>query len=95
MLSLSSVVVASPQQTSAELADETVVLALKDGVYYGLDPISSRIWTLVQERRTVASVCDTLLAEYDGVDAEQCGREVLALLEQFREWGLLEVESHE
>ena len=35
--------------------DEVVLLNLRDGVYYGLDGVGARVWTLVQEPRTVAA----------------------------------------
>ena len=90
-LSLSSEVVATTQQVSAELTDEVVILSLQTGEYYGLDPIAADIWTLVQEPRTVASIRDALLLQYDGVTPEECEAQVLALLDEMVKLELLEV----
>ena len=47
MVSGSSIVVVSKEQVSADLAGESVVLHLKNGVYYGLDAVGTRIWALI------------------------------------------------
>ena len=49
-----SVVVAAKDQVSCDLAGEAAILNIKSGVYYGLDPVGARIWSLVQEPRKVA-----------------------------------------
>ena len=90
-LSLSSEVVATTQQVSAELTDEVVILSLQTGEYYGLDPIAADIWNLVQQPRTVASIRDALLQQYDGVTPEECEAQVLALLDEMVKLELLEV----
>ena len=46
-----SVVVATKDQVSCDLAGEAAILNIKSGVYYGLDPVGARIWTLMQEPR--------------------------------------------
>jgi hypothetical protein len=89
-LSLDSVVVASKDQVSSRLEEEVAIVHVKDGVYYGLDPIGARIWELIGRPRSVRSVRDTLLAEYQ-VEAERCESDLLVLLEALREAGLLDV----
>jgi hypothetical protein len=90
-ISLDSVVVASPEQVSCELADEVVVLSLRTGEYHGLNPVAASIWGLIQGPRTVAELRDALLAEFDGVTPEQCEAELLALLAQMVELALVDV----
>jgi hypothetical protein len=79
---------ASSDQVSAELQGDAVVLNLRDGVYYGLDPIAVRIWQILQEPRTIEEVRDRIMAEYD-VGAEQCLADLYALLDRLMEWGLV------
>ena len=43
-----SVVVVTKDQVSADLSGEAAILNLKSGIYYGLDNVGARIWTLVQ-----------------------------------------------
>ena len=83
-------VVASADQISCELTDEAVVLGLTDGVYYGLNAVALRVWRMIQTPTGVAEVKEQLLREYD-VDEERCVSELLELLEQLREWGLVSV----
>ncbi len=63
---------------------------MKNSVYYGLNPVGTRVWNLVQEPRIVGDIRDTLLDEYE-VEAQQCERDLLDLLEKMREQGLIEV----
>lgn len=80
------------QQTSCDLGDERVLLNVATGVYYGLDPVGSRVWELLEEPRTVASLARTLREEYE-VDEETCERDVVSLLERLLAEGLVEVEA--
>lgn len=91
-MNLESIVVASRDQVSCDLAGETVLLSLRTGTYHGLNEVATRVWALLDQPRTVASLCETLLDEYEGVTPEQCEREVLALVEQLSAWGLVELQ---
>jgi hypothetical protein len=90
MLSNTSIVVASPDQVSSDLAGEIVMLNLKNGTYYGLDEVGARIWSLIQEPQPVAAIRDTILGEYD-VEPERCEHDLLALLGELEGAGLIEV----
>ena len=55
-----------PSQVMARtVGDETVILDLASGTYFGLDPIGARIWHLMSEGRTLGAICETLLDEYE------------------------------
>lgn len=79
-----SCVVASDDQVSTALGDETVILGMADGVYYGLDAVGARIWALLATPHRVSQLVGTILDEFD-VSAEQCERDVLALLDELSE----------
>jgi hypothetical protein len=89
-LSNQSKVVAVTEQVSCEIDGAAVILGLPRGIYYSLDPVGSRIWSLIQQPRTVSEVRDAILAEYD-VEAEQCERDLLALLRKLEAEGLIQV----
>jgi Coenzyme PQQ synthesis protein D (PqqD) len=89
-LSLGSVVVATTEQVSCPLGEEAAILNLKNSVYYGVDPVGARVWTLLQSPRSVSELRDTILDEYE-VAADECERELLELLEKMRVEGLVEV----
>ncbi len=89
-LSIESVVVVADNVVSCDLDTEAAILNLKDGVYYGLDPIGAKIWNLIQKPITLTEVMETILNEYD-VDNEQCKNDVLELIEELLENGLVKV----
>lgn len=89
-LSLHSIVVAAPEQVSCPLGDEASILNLKNTVYYGLDPVGARVWTLLQQPRSVEQLRDTLLEDYE-VESARCENDLLSLLEKMRDEGLVEV----
>jgi hypothetical protein len=90
ILSVRSVVVATTEQVSCPLGEESAILNLKNSVYYGMNPLGARVWTLLQQPRSVSELRDTLLDEYE-VAAERCEHELLELLEKMRTEGLVEV----
>jgi len=90
LLGLRSVVVMANEQVSCPLGEEAAILNLKNSVYYGLDPVGARVWTLLRQPRSVGELRDTLLSEYD-VEPDRCEQDLLALLEAMRGEGLIEV----
>jgi Coenzyme PQQ synthesis protein D (PqqD) len=91
-LSIHSIVVATPEQVSCPLGEESAILNLKNTVYYGLNPVGARVWNLLQQARSVGELRDTLLDEYD-VEVVRCERDLLELLEKMRGEGLIVVKS--
>lgn len=81
---------ATGHQVSCSVEDETVILSLRNGSYFGLDPIAAQIWGLIQDPRRVIEIRDRLLEEYD-VDSEKCTRDLLGVLDQLAAWELVEV----
>lgn len=92
VLAVHSVVAAVNTQVSCPLGDEAAILNLKNNVYYGVDAVGARVWSLLQEPRSVMELRDAIMKEYE-VDAERCERDLLSLLEKMRTEGLIEVRS--
>jgi len=90
-INATTTVIASKNQVSCDLAGEAAILNLEDSVYYGLDPVGARIWSLIQNPVTVAALRDAIVADYD-VDAERCERDLLELFEQLAGAKLITVE---
>ncbi len=88
-LSEASTVTAAIDLVSTDLGNEAAILNLKSGVYYGLNSIGARVWRLIQQPRTISELRDTVVAEYE-VDAATCERDLLSLLTDLAEAGLLE-----
>jgi hypothetical protein len=91
-LSVRSIVIATSEQVSCPLGEESAILNLKNTVYYGLNPVGARVWNLLQQARTVGELRDAILDEYD-VEAGRCESDLLELLEKMRREGLIQVKS--
>lgn len=87
-----STVVVSKEQMSCGLDDEAIILSLKKGVYYSLNPCGNRIWSLLQKPVRVGKIRDTLLEEYD-IDTETCEKDLLLLLGDLNKEGLVIIEN--
>ncbi|HEX8906535.1 MAG TPA: PqqD family peptide modification chaperone [Longimicrobiaceae bacterium] len=89
-ITLDTTVVAAPSQVSTRVSDEAVILNLRDGVYYGLESVGARVWEALGEPRPVREIRDALVAEFD-VEAERCERDLVELLAELHDRGLVEV----
>ena len=69
---------------------ESVLLNLKSESYFGLDPIGTRMWTLLANSDSIQSAFETLLGEYD-VDADKLRLDMQDLIEKLIANGLMEV----
>lgn len=81
-------VAAAQEQLSCDLTGEAAILNLTSGTYYGLNGVGARIWSLLREPRVVQNVLDHLLDEYD-VEADRCEHDLIALLQQLADEGLV------
>ena len=76
-----------------DLEGELVLLNLNSGIYFGLDPVGTRIWHLLETGQTLSQVLSLLLEEYDVTEAQ--GRQDLErFITQMREKGLIAI-AHE
>ena len=91
-ISKSSRVVVAEDVVSCDLDVEAAILDLKEGIYYGLDPVGSRIWDLLQEPTTVDEILKVLLDEYD-VELEECKKDVCDLIGELSDNGLVNVDK--
>jgi hypothetical protein len=89
-LSLESVVAASGDQISCDLEGEAAILNLKSGIYYGLDKVGAAVWNLIAQPTAVRNILQALLVRFD-VAAERCEHDLLALLSEMSERGLVQV----
>jgi hypothetical protein len=88
---LSTVVVAR-DQVSSDLGGEVAILNMRAGMYYGLDEVGARVWQLLQEPTVVGDIQATIAQEYE-VESTRARDDVLALLTQMADAGLIEVEN--
>jgi len=83
-------IVSSHQHVWCNLDGEAAILALKNGIYYGLDLVGARIWNLIQRPRTLSELRDILILEYD-VDAVRLESDIRDLLSELADNQLVEI----
>ena len=78
-----------PNQVMARtVGDETVILDLASGTYFGLDPVGARVWQLIGEGKELAEICETMLEEYE-VATERLQADVMRLAAELAERNLI------
>ena len=77
-----------PQVMSRLVDDETVLLDLKSGMYFGLDGVGKRIWDAVAEGRSIRETVAVITDGYE-IDEEQAEADVIAFARDLVERGLL------
>jgi hypothetical protein len=71
-----------------ELDGEAVILNLDTGIYFGLDAVGTRIWRLIEERKPLRIVLDTLIDEYEA-SPDRLQSDLLAFVDQLTGKGLV------
>jgi hypothetical protein len=74
-----------------ELEGEAVLLDMRSGTYFGLDTVGTRIWQLVGQYGALATVLEEIVHEFD-VDADVAQRDLVRLVQELADRGLVEIE---
>ncbi|AAU92988.1 PqqD family protein [Methylococcus capsulatus] len=74
-----------------KVGEETVLLNLDTGFYFGLNPVGSRMWELLVATKNPASVLASMREEYD-VDDDVLERDLANLIRDLAEKKLIELE---
>jgi hypothetical protein len=82
----------SPDVVFRDLSGEAVLLNLQTGVYYGLDPVGTRMWSLINEGRDLHAVVEALAEEYDA-ERSTIEADLLKLIAELRLKGLVTSEE--
>lgn len=91
-LSADTRLVLSSEQVSCDLGGEAAIVNLKNGVYYGLDPVGARVWNLLRGPITFAQLLDALLCVYE-VERLMLESDMRTFLNQLAEQGLVEISA--
>lgn len=79
----------SPEVMYRGLGEETVILNLASGAYYGLNPVATRMWSLLADHGDVEKAVDQLTREYD-VGRNRLEADLHTFLDQLLVRGLME-----
>ena len=77
-----------PQVMSRLVGDETVLLDLSTGIYFGLDGVGKRIWEIVADGKSAGQIIEIIADEYE-VDDSRARTDVVEFLGELIERGLL------
>ena len=72
------------------IGDEAVILNLRSELYLGLDPVGTRIWTVLNGAPSIQAAYESLLTEYD-VEPERLRQDLDELLDKLLEQGLIDM----
>lgn len=87
-MNLTDKVTIPAQVMARQVGEETVILDLASGTYFGLDPVGARVWQLMGEGKTLSEICDTMLDEYE-VTRDTLERDVIELAQELSAQGLI------
>ncbi len=76
-----------------EVAGESVLLDMASGTYFGLDPVGTRMWSLLAEHKRLEPVYHSLRQEFDVTDDQLLG-DLMGLVTELASRGLLEIHDH-
>lgn len=86
----SSRVTTAPDVMIRIIGDEAVILNLKSELYLGLNPVGTRIWTVLHDAPSIHAAYESLLTEFD-VAPERLREDMDNLLGQLLEQKLIEL----
>ncbi|HOX35957.1 MAG TPA: PqqD family peptide modification chaperone [Methanoregulaceae archaeon] len=89
-VTMDSVVAVTKDQMSCGLDDEAVILSIKKGVHFSLNPLGSRIWSMVQKPIKVGTIRDAILADFD-IDNKTCEEDLLLIISEMQKEGLIKI----
>jgi hypothetical protein len=78
----------SPDVLYRDLEGQAVMLDLSSGLYFGLNEVGTRIWTLMAEGRDISAIVQALAREFDA-DESTIERDVRDLVDVLRSRNLI------
>lgn len=90
ILTPDTIVAWHPEQITAAVDGEVIVMGLIRGQYVGLDDIGSVLWQLLEQPQTVRHLCDQLERRYQGAP-DAIIADVLYFLGDLRALDLIQV----
>ncbi|MDB5669953.1 MAG: hypothetical protein JWO25_912 [Alphaproteobacteria bacterium] len=72
----------------AEVDGEIVALNVESGTCYGFNSTATRIWSMIEQPRSLDEICSSLVAQFD-VQPEACRGDVVELLRELQADGLV------
>ncbi len=74
--------------TWTDLGDEVVILKLDTGIYFGLERVGARIWTLIADGRRREEILQTVATQYNA-SRDEVERDFDELIDELSKEGLI------
>ncbi len=87
-ITLNTTIKRNPELVSTDVDGEKVMMSIENGEYFGLDPVGSRIWEMIENPIRVESLVNLLVDEFD-VTKEQCEIDTLEFLNELADKKLI------
>ncbi len=87
-INLNAVIKRNPELVSSDIDGEKVMMSIESGEYFGLDPVGTRIWELIEKPIRIDELVNLLLVEFE-VTKEQCEVDTIEFLNELQEKNLL------
>ena len=81
----------SKQVVFQKVGDGMVLLHMRTGAYYGLNPTGARLWELLKEKKSLRGALDALMTDYYDVKPDVLRRDAMRLVRRLQAKGLIEV----
>ena len=88
-MKLNDKIAVSTDVVAREVGEETMLLNLASGTYFGLDPVGGRFWQLLEEGRSPLEARDQMLEEFEG-SGDVLDRDLETLLAELAGQGLVQ-----
>jgi len=75
---------------ASEVDGEVVMMSVDQGMYFGIDSIGAAIWKKLEEPKTIHSICEELIQEYD-TDYATIQQDVNLFMKDLLEHNIVEV----
>lgn len=89
MIDPSTVFKKSARQVSCQINDEVAILDLERSIYFGLEGAAVQIWAALDQPKSLAQLCDDVVAKY-AVSRADCEADAVQLLTDLQREGLIE-----
>jgi hypothetical protein len=91
-LTLDSILVATRDHLASDLPDETIVLNLPRGRYFGVNGVARDVWRMLQEPTSVRAIRDAISERY-GKTSDEVERDLYPFLDELRSNALITVSA--
>jgi hypothetical protein len=88
-MNLNTTLRASKDVLATDVGGEAVLMHVERGIYYGLNELGAVVWKRLDAPVSVAALCEAVTDEF-AVDRETCEHDVLKLLAELKDAGLVE-----